>query len=131
MEELLLLGISPQKIKEMILINPMIKDMDNDEIKEKVSTLKTIGCTDRQICNIISTNSMYLDSVNDDVLNLISYLKYIGFSNLNDLFDSNPFILNLFSYEIKDYINKRVKNKELLEDIVDDLESNPFLFDEI
>ena len=74
---------------------------------------------------------MYLDRTNDGVLRLISKLKSYGFSMLNILFDSNPYILNLEVFEIENYINGRLNNEEVLEDIIVDLDSNPILFNEI
>ena len=74
---------------------------------------------------------MYLDRTNDGVLRLISKLKSYGFSMLNILFDSNPYILNLEVFEIEKYINERLNKGEELEDIIDDLESNPLLFNEL
>ena len=48
-----------------------------------------------------------------------------------EFYDSNPYILNLEVFEIEKYINTRKNNGELLEDIIDDLDSNPYLFNEI
>ena len=131
MQELMSLGLSVETIKAMIEINPYIKDMDKDEIIAKIKLLKSINCNDTQILNIISSNPMYLDSIDEDIIDLIGYLKHIGFTNLNILFESSPFILNLYSYEIEEYINKRTENNENIQDIVDDLETNTYLFDEI
>ena len=50
---------------------------------------------------------------------------------LNILFDSNAYILNLVVFEIENYINNRLDSGEELEDIIDDLDSNPILFNEI
>ena len=50
---------------------------------------------------------------------------------LNILFDSNPYILNLEVFEIENYINSRLDSGEKLEDIIDDLDSNPILFNEM
>ena len=47
------------------------------------------------------------------------------------MFDSNPYILNFDQFEVEKYINNRINQGEILEDIVDDLESNPYLFQEI
>ena len=49
----------------------------------------------------------------------------------NILFDANPYILNLEPFEIEKYINERKNNGENMEDIVDDLDSNPYLFNEL
>ena len=131
MEELFNLGISEDVIKEMLELNPNIKDLTSEEIKDKVKLLKSINCSDNQIINIISSNSLYLSRLNKDIVELIKYLLEKGFKCINILFDSNPYILNLDSFEIENYINKRLRKNEILEDIIDDLDSNPYLFNEI
>ena len=131
MEELYRIGISENTIKNMLELVPTISEMSEKEIKEKELILKKINCDENQIINIISSNPMYLDKTNDGVLKLISKLKSYGFSMLNILFDSNPYILNLEVFEIENYINGRLNNEEVLEDIIDDLDSNPILFNEI
>lgn len=131
MEELFNLGINENEINKMIELNPNIKDLTSEEIKDKVKLLKSINCSDNQIINIISSNSLYLSRLNKDIVELIKYLLEKGFKCINILFDSNPYILNLDSFEIETYINKRLQNNEILEDIIDDLDSNPYLFNEI
>lgn len=131
MEELYRIGISENTIKNMLELVPTILEMSEGEITEKELILKKINCDENQVINIISSNPMYLDRTNDGVLRLISKLKSYGFSMLNILFDSNPYILNLEVFEIENYINCRLNNEEVLEDIIDDLDSNPILFNEI
>ena len=126
--ELYKLGISENTIMEMIELNPDIKELDDNEINEKIEILKSINCNDRQIKNIISSNALYLSRLNTDIINLLNRLNSLGFNSLNILIDSNPYILNLDVFEVDNYIDKRLKNGEVLEDIVDDLESNPSLF---
>ena len=115
----------------MLELVPYISEMSEKEIKEKEIILKKVNCDENQVINIISSNPMYLDRTNDGVLKLISKLKSYGFSMLNILFDSNPYILNLEVFEIENYINDRLNDGEMLEDIIDDLDSNPILFNEI
>ena len=124
MEELYKIGISENTIKNMLELVPYISEMSEKEIKEKEIILKKINCDENQVINIISSNPMYLDRTNDGVLKLISKLKSYGF-------DSNPYILNLEVFEIENYINDRLNDGEMLEDIIDDLDSNPILFNEI
>ncbi|CDD29009.1 unknown [Clostridium sp. CAG:433] len=131
MEELYRIGISENTIKNMLELVPTISEMSEKEIKEKELILKKINCDENQIIDIISSNPMCLDKTNDIVLRLISKLKSYGFSMLNILFDSNPYILNLEVFEIENYINNRLDSGEELEDIIDDLDSNPILFNEI
>ena len=131
MEELYRIGISENTIKNMLELVPTISEMSEKKIKEKELILKKINCDENQIINIIISNPMYLDKTNDIILRLISKLKSYGFSMLNILFDSNPYILNLEVFEIENYINNRLDSGEELEDIIDDLDSNPILFNEI
>ena len=51
----------------------------------------------------------------------------MGFTSLNLLIDTNPYILNLEPLEVEKYVKDRVDNGELLDDIITDLESNPYL----
>lgn len=131
MYELYKLGIDEETILEMVNQVPNIPNLSEEDIQEKIIILNKAGCTERQMRDIISSNPMYLDSITGDNLKLIHTLKEYGFTCLNILFDSNPYILNLESFEIKDYIKARLESGEELEDIVDDLDSNPILFNEM
>ena len=131
MIELYNIGISEGTIKNMLEVNPEIKDMSEKEIKEKVLILEKIGCFNDQIINIISSNPTFLSRTKGEILNLVKTLVDYKFKTLNVLLDSNSYILNLEPFEIKNYIEKRVKQGELLEDVIDDLDSNPILFNEM
>jgi len=131
MLELYNMGLSENTIKNMIDLVSEIKDMSSNEIVEKKILLEKINCSDNQIRNIISSNPQYLNRTNSEIINLIKKLNILGFDTLNILFDSNPYILNLEPFEIENYINDKICNGELLEDIVDDLETNAYLFNEI
>ena len=131
MEELYRIGISENTIKNMLELVPTILEMSEGEITEKELILKQINCNDMQIKNIVSSNVQYLDRSENDIQKLISKMKETGFTTLNILFDGNPYILNLEVFEIENYINGRLNNEEVLEDIIDDLDSNPILFNEI
>ena len=125
------IGISEKTINQMEEICPNIKDLTNEEVLNKIEILKDINCDDIQIRNIISSNAMYLDKSNTDINKLINELRKLGFDNLDLLFDGNPNILNLDDFEVRKYIEDRERNGELLEDIVDDMSSNLFIFEEI
>ena len=131
MEYLIDLGIDDVSLKMMLELNPEIKDLDESEIKEKTIILSNLNCSDSQIRNIVVSNSLFLTRSNNDIMKLIKKLLELSFKDLNILFDSNPFILNLEPFEIDEYINSRLKNNELLENIIDDLETNTYLFNEI
>ena len=131
MEELFNLGISNNTIKNMLELVPNIKEMSNKDIIDKINILKNINCSDYQITNIISSNPMYLDRINEEILKLLGKLNDLGFNTLNILLDANPYILNLEPYEIDNYIKNRLEKNETLEDIIDEMDSNPYLFNEL
>ena len=132
MEEILKrLGISQKTIDQMEEICPNIKELGEKEITEKIDILKKIKCDEIQVRNIISSNAMYLEKSNTDIEKLINKMHELGFEMLNILFDGNPYILNLEAYEIENYIQKRQAEGEELEDIVDEMSSDPSIFTEI
>ena len=132
MEEILKeIGISEKTIKQMEEMNPNIRALSKEDILHKIEILKNIGCDEIQVRNIISSNALYLDKTDKDIEKLIKTMEKFGFDTLNILFDGNPYILNLEAYEIEEYIKNREDKGELLEDIVDDMSSNPFLFEEM
>ncbi len=131
MNELLNFGLSENTIKAMTEENAEIINLTDDEVIEKENLLRNINCSEEQVINIISSNASFLSADNSDILNLFNALTSYGFTTLNILFDANPYILNLQAYEIKNYINDRLNKNESLDMVVDDLESNPILFNEI
>lgn len=112
-------------------INPQLKEMTAKDLYEKKIILESLGCTEKQTINIIGSNALYLDRSISDITNLIKTLNKYNFKTLNILFDANPYILNMDSYEIEEYIQERLYNNEELEDIIDDLTSNPYLFNDM
>lgn len=131
MNELLNFGLSENTIKAMTEENAEIINLTDDDVIEKENLLRNIHCSEEQVINIISSNASFLSADNSDILNLFNALTSYGFTTLNILFDANPYILNLQAYEIKNYINDRLNKNESLDMVVDDLESNPILFNEI
>lgn len=125
------IGISESTINNMVEMCENIKELSAEEILKKIDILKKENCDEIQIRNIISSNASYLDKSDTDINNLITKLKEYGFTNLDLLFDGNPYILNLDDFEIERYIKGRLENGELLEDIVDDMSANLLEFSEI
>lgn len=114
----------------MIEIFPNIINLSNIELENSIDLLKNINCNDRQIRNILISNPYYLDRSNEDILNLIKKLIQINIKNINLLFDSNPFLLNKDAYEIEEYIYKELNKGKILDEIIDEFESNPYIIDE-
>ena len=131
MIELYKLGINEENIKTMLEMEPYLKELSEKEIKEKIVILEELNCSNSQINNIISSNPHYLNRTNGEIVKLIEILSKYGFGSLNILFDSNPYILNLEPFEIKNYIDKRINNGETIYNIVDDLDSKPYLFNDM
>lgn len=125
------MGISEKTIKAMEEMCPNMNNITEKELLEKIKILNDINCDNIQIRNIISSNAMYLDKSNTDIEKMINKLQELGFENLDLIFDGNPYVLNLEAFEIEKYIKDREKQGELLEDIVDEMSSTPFLFNEI
>lgn len=125
MEKLYNLDITNEEIKDMINIYPSIIELTNSELENKIQILKSINCTDKQIKNIIVSNPKYLCRSDDDILNLIKKLLKLKITNINLLFDSNPYFLNIDAYEIDEFIKENS-----VSDIVSLLETNPFIIDE-
>ena len=130
MDKLIELGISDNDLKNIIEQVPSIMNMDNEEVKNKIDILTYVGCNLRHIKNIVVSNPSYLERIDEDILKLISYLRKVGFTCLYLLFDSNPYFLNYDVFEIKNYIDKQISNGISLEDIIDNIYSNPYVIDE-
>ena len=92
MIELYNLGISESTIKDMIEMQPNIKELTEKEIKEKITILKELNCSDNQIVNIIGSNPHYLDRTNKEIMKLIETLIKYGFTTFNLRFESNPYM---------------------------------------
>lgn len=130
MDRLLNLGISDDDLKYILEQVPKINDMTSEEIDEKIDILTYVNCDEEQIRNIIVCNPRYLNKFTDDILKLISYLKKIGLSSLNLLFEANPYFLDYDVFELEDYVSEEIKNGRKLEEIIDEIESNPYIIDE-
>lgn len=130
MEELFSLGIDEKEIKNMLEQIPSLYNISSELVKQKIEILRYVGCSERNIKNIIVSNPEYLERDNDDVIQLIKYLIDKGFTLLNLLFDSNPYFLNYDKFEVEDYINKRLDDGIELEDVIDEIDSNPYIIDE-
>ena len=100
-------------------------------MEELVNFLKKIGCDERIIKNVIMSNEQVLSRSMSDLEKLVAKLREIGLTDIVDLLDANPYILNLDAYEIDDYIKRKEESGESFDEIVEALESEPALFMEI
>lgn len=123
MEELLNIGITEKEIKNMIEINPNIKELDNQEILKNILILKNEGCNETQLKNIIVSNPFYLSRSIDDLIHLISKLNFLGITNLNVTFDSNSWLLNKDSFEIDEFLEQKINQGMSKEEAIDLIDS--------
>lgn len=130
MEEWLLsnLNISTNDFKLMLENNPYLDEVTISEAEKLVHYLKGIGCSERLVRDIIINNALVLSRSISDLEKLVSKLRSIGLTDVVDLLDANPYVLNLDAYEIDDYIKKRELAGEDFNNIVENLESEPALF---
>lgn len=119
MNEILSIVENEQYVKNMLEINPDIKELSDKEIYESLNLLIKIGCNQRQLKNIIIANPFYLSRSTTDIIELIGKLRYLGMTNLNITFDSNPYLLNKDDYEIDEFLEEKRNENMELEDIID------------
>lgn len=100
-------------------------------MEELINFLKKVGCDERIIKNVVMSNEQALSRSVSDLEKLVTKLREIGLTDIVDLLDANPYILNIDAYEIDDYIKKKEESGESFEEIVAALESEPALFMEI
>ena len=130
MNNLINFGISDDDLDRIKNIFPYIDDISPEEIHQRIYILSNIGCKYELIKKIISSNPFYLDMSIKDIKSLLIRLIELGFTNLPVLFDANPNILSIDVKNLNNYLEKHMANKSF-DEIIKQLEENPYLFDEI
>lgn len=125
---LLDLGLTEEDIKD---IKNFIREDDEIDLIKNIELLKSIGCDHSSIKNIIIGNPYFLQRSNSDIYKLIEYLKELNLTHINLLFDSYPLFLNNDYFEVRDFIKQKISSGELLESIIDEIDSNPSIIDEV
>lgn len=133
MEEWLIsnLNINADDYKTMLESNPSLDEVAVSDAIEIIDFLEGIGCDKRLIRNVIMSNPLVLSRSISDLEKIVAKLQQIGLTDIVDLLDANPYILNLDAYEIDEYIAKRENSGESFDEIVAALESEPALFLEL
>ena len=126
MEKLVELGISEEELKSMLELNANI--LDEPELNILIDILYLIKCDTRMIKNILISNPNYLSRTKEDVVGLINELLSLGLNDLNILFDTNPYLLDLDDFDIEDY---KLEHNYSNEELVNLLEGDPFIFIEV
>ena len=128
LDKLVELGIRDIDIKN---IEEFIDDDNLEDFNKIIDLFVNINCSPSMIRNIVVGNPYIMQRSYEDIINLINYMTSIGLNNLNLMFDSYPSFLNKDKFEIEDYVNMKLNEGILLEDIVDELDNNPLIIDEI
>lgn len=126
MEKLVELGISEEELKSMLELNANI--LDEPELNILIDILYLIKCDTRMIKNILISNPNYLSRTKEDVVGLINELLSLCLNDLNILFDTNPYLLDLDDFDIEDY---KLEHNYSNEELVNLLEGDPFIFSEV
>ena len=95
MDVLMRFGFTIDEIKCMMDTNNSIDEVNDKDIHELINILEKMNCDRDTIKNIFICNPFYLTRNVNEVNNLIKKLYELGFSNLNLLFDTNPYILSM------------------------------------
>jgi hypothetical protein len=116
--------------EDIYLIKEFINDENKEDLLKNIALLEKAGCDTLSIRNIIIGNPFFLNRSYMDIYKLLNCLSLYKFTYLNLLFDSNPSFLNKDDFEIREYIEKKESEGKSLEEIVDEIEDNPFIIDE-
>ena len=119
MDVLIRYGFSMEEIKNMMENNEEIQNIPDQNIYQLIDILGSVGCLSNHIKNIFISNPYSLSRNPKDIKKLIEILKEYKLTNLDILFDSNPYILNIGEHEIKKEYKQKEK-EELNEDEIKD-----------
>ncbi len=109
MDVLIRYGFSIEEIKNMMDSNQEIEDIEDKAIYELIDILINIGCINSQIKNIFICNPFCISRSIIEIHKSIDKYKELGLANLNIMFDSNPYLLNLEDIEIEKIYNDSIE----------------------
>ncbi len=127
MDVLIRYGFTIEEIKSMMDSNNQIESTEDKSIYELIDLLGSVGCLSNHIKNIFLCNPFYLSRNISEVKNLIEKLYELGFNNLYILFDTNPYILNLNSYELEEIYNNKKSEGLSDEETIDYINFNTII----
>lgn len=109
MDVLIRYGFSIEEIKNMMDSNQEIEGIEDKAIYELIDILINIGCINSQIKNIFICNPFCISRSIIEIHKSIDKYKELGLDNLNIMFDSNPYLLNLEDIEIAKIYNDSIE----------------------
>ena len=109
MDVLIRYGFSIEEIQIMMDTNEEIGNVDDSVIYKLIEILEKINCDEISIKNIVQCNPFYLSKDVKSIKEFIELLYEYGFIDLNNLFDSNPYLLNISALEFENIFNTKIK----------------------
>ena len=126
MDILIRYGFSIEEINNIMNSNEEINDISDEHINEILSILEGLGCNIHHIKNILITNPFVLTREINEIKKIIVKLLDIGINDLNILFDSNPFLLNVEYKELDSFYRRMIKGDLKQEEILDGFYYNSY-----
>ena len=119
MDILIRFGFTIEEIKNLMDTNINIDNLDEKNIERLIIILTENNCSKKEIKNILISNPLYLNRSEKEITDLIKALKAFNINNLQTLFDSNPFILNLDKEELQFIKKKKISEGLTNEEVID------------
>ena len=122
MDSLIRFGFTIEEINILMDTNEDISLISDIEVNNIIKLLKDINCSNNTIKNIFICNPFIITTNK-----LIDKLKELGFKNINLLFDSNPYILNISDKLLEKLYNKKKDEGLKKEEIIDFISYNSII----
>lgn len=118
MDYLYNLDLNENEILDIVDANGEVKDLSEEDIIKYIYILIDVGCTQKQIHNIVTSNPFYFSRDINDVGKFLRRLNSLNVSDLADVLDSNPWLLNKDSFELDEFLMNG-KNTDSLDEILE------------
>lgn len=118
MDYLYNLDLNENEILDIVDANNEVKDLSEEDIIKYIYILIDVGCTQKQIHNIVTSNPFYFSRDINDVGKFLRRLNSLNVSDLADVLDSNPWLLNKDSFELDEFLMKE-RNTDSLDEILE------------
>ncbi len=118
MDYLYNLDLNENEILDIVDANSEVKDLSEEDIIKYIYILIDVGCTQKQIHNIVTSNPFYFSRDINDVGKFLRRLNSLNVSDLADVLDSNPWLLNKDSFELDEFLMKE-RNTDSLDEILE------------
>lgn len=112
------LDLNENEILDIVDANGEVKDLSEEDIIKYIYILIDVGCTQKQIHNIVTSNPFYFSRDINDVGKFLRRLNSLNVSDLADVLDSNPWLLNKDSFELDEFLMNE-RNTDSLDEILE------------